>query len=51
MHGILPEVVEITISYNQQLGNNTIPSRDLFRNAQKCDAPLYGAGVSESTVM
>ncbi len=51
MHGILPEVVEITILYKQQLRNNAIPSRDLFRNAQKCNAPLYGAGVSGSTVM
>ncbi len=51
MHGILPKVVEIAIWYKQQLRNNTILSRDLFRNSQKCDAPLYGAGVAGSTVM
>jgi hypothetical protein len=32
VHGILPEVIEITIKYKQQLGNNTILSRALFRN-------------------
>ncbi len=26
-------------------------SHALFRNAQQCDAPLYGAGISGSTVM
>jgi hypothetical protein len=34
MHGILLEVIEITIKYKQQLRNNTIVSRALFRNAQ-----------------
>ncbi len=34
MRGILPKVVIITIYYKQQLRNNTILSRDLFRNAQ-----------------
>ncbi len=48
MHGILPEVVEITFKSEQQLRNNTILSHALFRNAQ--DAPLYGAGVSGSTL-
>ncbi len=33
MHGILPEVVEITTYYKQQLRNNIILWRDLFRNA------------------
>jgi hypothetical protein len=51
MDGILPKVVEITIYYKQQLRNNTIMSHALFRNAQQCDALLYGAGVAESTVM
>ncbi len=34
MHGILPEVVGITTYYKQQLRNNIILWRDLFRNAQ-----------------
>ncbi len=34
MHGRLPKVVTITIHYKQQLRNNTILSRDLFRKAQ-----------------
>jgi hypothetical protein len=33
MHGILPKVVKIAIYYKQQLRNNTILSRALFRNA------------------
>ncbi len=51
MHGILPKEVEITVKYKQQLRNNTILSHALFMNAQKCDAPIYGAGVAGSTVM
>jgi hypothetical protein len=51
MHGILPKVVKLTILYKQQLRYNTILSRALFRNAQQCNALLYGAGVAESTVM
>jgi hypothetical protein len=31
---ITPKVVELTICYKQQLRNNTIMSRALFRNAQ-----------------
>jgi hypothetical protein len=34
IHGTLPQVVEITIKFKQQLRNNTILSRALFRNAQ-----------------
>ncbi len=34
MHGILPKVIEITIKYKQQVRNNTILSRALFKNAQ-----------------
>jgi hypothetical protein len=41
----------ITTKYKQQLRNNVILWRGLFRNAQKCDAPFYGAGVSGLTVM
>ncbi len=33
MHGILPNVVEITIQYELQLRNNIILSRALFKNA------------------
>jgi hypothetical protein len=51
LHCILPKVVEITIWYKQQLRNNAILSHDLFRNAQQCDAPFHGAGVSGSTIM
>jgi hypothetical protein len=31
---VLPKVVEVTILYKQQLRNNTILSRALFRNVQ-----------------
>jgi hypothetical protein len=51
MHGILPKVIEINILYKQQLKNTAILWRALFRKAQLCDAPLYGAGVPGSTVM
>jgi hypothetical protein len=34
MHGILPNVVELTNQYKQQLRNNTILSHALFRNAK-----------------
>ncbi len=34
MHDKLPKGIEITIKYKQQLRNNTILSRALFRNAQ-----------------
>ncbi len=34
MHGILSKVVELTILYKQQLRDNTILSRALFKNAQ-----------------
>ncbi len=51
MHGLLPKVFEWTIQYKQQLRNNTILSRALFRNAQQFDAMLYGAGVAGSTIM
>jgi hypothetical protein len=51
MNGILPKVIEITIQYKHQLGNNIILSRALFRNAQYCDAPLYGAGVAGAAVL
>jgi hypothetical protein len=51
MHGIVLKVIELTILYQQQLRNNTILPRALFRNAQLCDAPLYGAGIAGFTVM
>jgi hypothetical protein len=51
MNGILPKVVEITIYYKLKFRNSAL---FMFRNAQQCDAPLYGAGVAGvagSTVM